>query len=119
MDKLFFTMLLILSATFLFSDESIVGFWQTGKNNTVVEIYEKDGLFFGKVIKSKKVGASIGKDLITNCRLIDGKYYGELNNLKSNETFNIILSTKEEDIEIAVLLGFFKQKKIWSRHVEE
>ncbi|MEP1032879.1 DUF2147 domain-containing protein [Ekhidna sp.] len=51
--KLYSAMFLIMSASF---SQSIVGTWktiddETGKVRSVVEIYEKEGKYFGKILK--------------------------------------------------------------------
>ena len=54
MNKVFSLLFVILS--FTVSSQSITGQWKTiddesGKPRSIVEIFEKDGLFFGKIVK--------------------------------------------------------------------
>lgn len=56
MKRLIFSGLLLLTATFLFSQQSAVGVWKTiddktGDAKSHVEIYEQDGKIYGKVVK--------------------------------------------------------------------
>lgn len=71
--------LLLFSSLFGFAQEEILGKWKTiddesGKARSVVEIYEKDGLFYGKEIH---IFTEPGEDPDPVCNLCEGDRKGE------------------------------------------
>jgi uncharacterized protein (DUF2147 family) len=70
MKKIILLILLFVSTTFYAQNQGIVGKWKTiddktGKAKSIVEIYEKSGKFYGKVVEI--IDASRRNDLCIGC----------------------------------------------------
>jgi len=61
MKKVIFLFALFISFT-AFSQNDIVGIWNTEKENSIVEVYEYRGELFGKIISSDQPGV-VGKSI--------------------------------------------------------
>ncbi|OCB78628.1 DUF2147 domain-containing protein [Flavobacterium crassostreae] len=75
MKKRITTLVLVFVTTIFYSQE-VIGKWktiddQTGKAKSIVEIYEKSGKIYGKVVEI--LDASHAKDLCQNCPGEDAK----------------------------------------------
>jgi uncharacterized protein (DUF2147 family) len=103
--------------------QNITGVWLTEKDESKIEIYERDGAFFGKVIWAKeqteKVQKNIGVIILKNfVRQKDGTYNGTVFAPHINRTVKGTITPKSEN-EI-ILRGFlgislFGSSQHWRR----
>ena len=136
----YFLFLVFLSFAFAGNTQSIVGQWKTiddntGKPRSVVEIYEQDGKYFGKVLKlfrepgedpdpicdecsgDKKNAKIIGMEIITNMKYdaADKEYdSGEILDPESGSVYDCKLWIGEDkNLKVRGYLLFFYRTQIW------
>ncbi|MEL6655311.1 MAG: hypothetical protein AAFP77_13780 [Bacteroidota bacterium] len=106
----FFLSTLILSA-----QQSIAGVWNTGNDNTKIEIAEVDGIYEGKILSSDNDKAPIGKRLLKDVQLVDGEWKGKLYAAKREEWMDAVLEAIGDQLAITVKAGWVSRTVEWSR----
>ena len=128
----------LLTAT-CFSQEAVVGKWKTiddesGKPRSVVDIYERDGKYFGKIVKlfrdpgedpdpvctecegslnGKKI---IGMEIITNMKYNKGDdefHKGEILDPENGNVYDCKLWIEDGDLKVRGYLLFFYRTQTW------
>lgn len=114
--KLSFLISLLSMLSFvLFSQRGLEGTWQTGEDNTVIETYQKDGMWYGKIISSDHPNAKIGKDILRDFQLKDGLWKGKLYAAKRDKILDTAIIPSTDNLDIEVFAGFFSKKLSWKR----
>ncbi len=133
--------LLLLSSGNLFSQETIFGKWktiddQTGSVRSIVEIFEKDGKAYGKVIKgfpapgesedklcelckdSRKDQPIVGMTIITDMEYdADDKEWedGEILDPDSGQIYDCKLWLEDGELQVRGYVSFFFRTQSWIR----
>ncbi|WP_290697706.1 DUF2147 domain-containing protein [Lacinutrix sp.] len=137
----------ILIIAFLFSfsanAQDILGKWvtiddQTKEKKSVVEIFERDGKIFGKIIEIfdatkrdfpciKCEGSDynkpiLGLEIIKNMKK-DGEYYkkGTVVDPQNGKVYKLRLSLDDDNTDVLLVrgyIGFFYQTQYWERVIE-
>jgi hypothetical protein len=108
-----FILLMMLSSTSLFAQQSLDGVWQTGVDNTKIETYRKDGAWFGKIISSDNPRAKTGTDILRNFKKNGDLWEGQLYAIKKDKLVNAIITPTENKLLIKVSVGFFTKNLEW------
>lgn len=135
----------MLLAGFSFSQEAILGKWktlddETGKPRSVVEIYERGGKYYGKIIKlfrepdeepdplctecegelnGKKI---IGMEIITDLKYNKGDdlfHKGDILDPENGNVYDCKLWVKDGELKVRGYLLFFYRTQIWLPHPDE
>lgn len=129
--------LALLAMTYCASAQSIVGKWKTiddnnGKARSVVEIYEKGGEYFGKIVKlyrdagedpnptcdeckgDKKGKPIIGMEIISDMEK-DGDEYedGEILDPENGKTYDCKMWIEDGNLKVRGYLLFFYRTQTW------
>ena len=107
--------LLIGVVTFSSAQNALEGTWQTAKDNTLIETYQKDGAWYGKVISSDNPKAKIGNDILREFKQVDGQWKGKLFAAKRNREVDAIIEPNEDQLSIVVSAGFTTRTLVWKR----
>ncbi len=118
MNKLLIATLFFLITMSLSAQEMTTGIWLTGEENTKIETYQKDALWYGKIISSDNPKAIIGKDILIGFVKEDNKWTGKLYAAKKDKMMDAVISPLENELNITVSAGFFKKKLYWLREEE-
>lgn len=114
--RLFTSLLFLIVISFsLSAQEDVKGKWQTGDDNTVVEIYQKDGAVFGKIISSDNAKATINLDVMKNFICKDGQWNGEIYSLKKKKTYPAAFTLTANVMDIVVDAGITTKEIRWQR----
>ncbi|MEM6700159.1 MAG: hypothetical protein AAF599_17275 [Bacteroidota bacterium] len=112
-------MKIIIVCCMLFSTLSmhaqLVGTWNTGKDNTQIEITEVNGVYEGKIASSDNAKAPIGKQLLKDIQLVDGEWKGKLFAAKKGEWMDAVLEEKDNQLLITVKAGFMSKTIKWAK----
>lgn len=128
---------LVLSALFFSSAlqaASVVGFWktiddETGKAKSIVELYERDGMLYGKVVdlllkpddsvckkckgdlKSKPI---VGMEIVSALEL-DGNEYqgGEILDPENGKHYRCSMWLEGDELKVRGYIGFFFRTQTW------
>jgi len=69
---------MLFSTLAINAQQSIAGIWNTGKENTKVEIAEADGIYEDKIVSSDNAKAKIGKQMLKEISFVDGVWKGKI-----------------------------------------
>ncbi|MDP5171916.1 MAG: DUF2147 domain-containing protein, partial [Bacteroidia bacterium] len=69
---------LLLSLAGLQAQTAPIGVWNTGEDNTLVEITKVGGSYVGKLISSNNSDAKIGSLLLKDIKSVGGDWKGQL-----------------------------------------
>lgn len=115
MKKTISLFVLLLSIGSTFGQTAPTGIWNTGTDNTKIEIIDINGTLTGTVLSSDNEQAPIGKVLVKNLAADGEVWKGQLFAPKRQEWFD---ATFEEDgniLEITVGSGFMSRTVEWTR----
>lgn len=101
--------------TFSSAQSTLEGTWQTAKDNTLIETYQKDGAWYGKVISSDNPKAKIGNDILREFKQVDGQWKGKLFAAKRNREADAVIEPNEDQLSIVVSAGFATRTLVWKR----
>tara|TARA_Y100000385_G_scaffold289741_1_gene360177 strand:- start:1303 stop:1662 length:360 start_codon:yes stop_codon:yes gene_type:complete len=101
------------------AQNTIEGTWNTGRDNTLIETYQKNGEWFGKVISSDNPKAEIGNDVLRNITESGGEWKGKLFMAKRGRLVDAIVEPSDDKLEITISGGGMKRTLTWSRKSEE
>lgn len=137
MKRLLF--LVVLSHISIVNSQSILGKWktvddETGEEKSIVEIYEKDGKVFGKIVEifdSKKRDLSciycegedynkpiLGLNIIKDMEKIANNSYkkGTITDPQNGKTYRCHLALEDKDtLQVRGYIAFFYETQYWKR----
>ncbi len=115
MNKLILIVLISMTTIILSAQELTEAIWLTGEENTKIETYQKDGMWFGKIISSDNQKAKIGTDILQDFKLMDGMWKGKLYAAKKDKMLDAVIDPKKDELHIEVSAGIFKKQIHWER----
>ena len=99
----------------LFGQSNLTGTWDTGEDNTIIEITEIEDKPTGKIKSSDNPKAKIGnvilKEVNKNGRIWKGKIYAA----KRQEWYDAEITQKGDVLEIEISVGFFSKTLEWNK----
>ena len=113
MRKAFILLTLFISLT-AFSQNEIVGTWDTGRENSIVEIYEDNGELFGKIISSDRAEV-VGKINLKNLQNKGDHWEGELFVFKRRSWYDVSIHEENDTLYLVISVGFFEKEVQWPR----
>ncbi|MEO0898090.1 MAG: hypothetical protein AAFY71_16895 [Bacteroidota bacterium] len=113
--KYLFICCLLLSTLGSYAQQSIANVWNTGENNTKVEISEVDGVYEGKIISSDNKEVNVGKTLLKEIKSVDGEWKGKLYAPKRKEWLDATLKEENQQLIIQVSKGWVSKTIKWSK----
>ena len=113
MRKAFILLALFISLTAL-SQNEIVGTWDTGRENSIVEIYENNGELFGKIISSDRAEV-VGKINLKNLQNKGDHWEGELFVFKRRSWYDVAIHKENETLFVVISIGFFEKEVEWPK----
>ncbi len=118
MKKLVLIAVIIISSLQIMAQELTQGIWNTGEENTLIETYQKDGMWYGKIISSDNSKAKIGKDILQSFSKKDDRWKGKLFAARKGKLVDATIVPTGNELKITVSAGMFKKKLKWQK-VEE
>jgi len=115
MKKLFLVLIFSLLGSALVAQTDLTGTWDTGKDSTLVKIFEKEGVHFGEIVSSDNPKAEIGKQLIKDLKNEDGEWKGKLYAAKKQKWVDAVMKLEDGDLKITVKQGFMKKTIEWKK----
>lgn len=93
--------------------QSITGIWNTGKDNTKIEISQFNGAWIGKIKSSDNKQVKIGKIILQKIKKEALKWTGKLYAPKRKEWYDVEISRKINTLELEINAGFFGKTIKW------
>lgn len=119
MKKYILLFMFTMLAIWLSAQELSEGVWLAGEDNTKIETYQKDGVWYGKIISSDNPKAQIGKNILQGFINTDNIWKGKLYAAKKGKLLDAVIEPSKDDLQIIVSAGFFKKKLIWSKETKD
>ena len=110
--KIIFLSLLI---SLVFPTEDISGIWNTGRDNTKIEIYKKDSEYFGEIISSDNTKAKKGTLIIRNFTYQEDKWKGKFYSLRFDKLIDAEISIDNNILSVTVYSGFKSKTVEWEK----
>ena len=107
--------IILFSAFTMNAQQAPTGIWNTGKDNTKIEIKEADGVYEGIILSSDNAKAPVGKQLLKDVKLVDGAWTGKLFAAKKGKWMDAVLEEKGKQLLITVSAGFMSKTVEWTR----
>lgn len=106
---------LLLSIASLSAQTTPKGVWNTGRDNTLVEVKEVNGSYIGTLISSDNPKASIGKVLLKDVKPAGKEWTGKMFAPKKGEWYDASLQVKGDILEFTIGSGFRSKTLEWVR----
>lgn len=106
---------MLCSAINMNAQQPVSGIWDTGKNNTKVEITQANNSYRGKVISSDSNKTKTGNQLIKDIKLVDGVWKGKLYNPNKEKWYDATFSKKNDELHIVVDAGMMSKTVKWKK----
>ncbi len=113
--KTVFTCCMLCLAISMQAQTSLVGIWNTGKDNTKIEITEDNGVYQGKIASSDNASTKIGKQMLKDVKLDGGKWKGKMYSPKRDNWYNAVLEEKGSKLSVTVKAGIMSQTLEWKK----
>jgi uncharacterized protein (DUF2147 family) len=97
------------------AQNGLAGTWQTGEDNTVVEVYQQDGEYFGKLVSSDNPKAKMGTQILRNFSQADGVWKGTIYAVKRDKLYKASIVPSADTLNITVSAGMMTQKLAWKK----
>lgn len=109
---------LLLTSLSLQAQKAPIGVWNTGSDNSQVEITEAEGNYVGTLIASDNPKAKIGKALLKDFKAVGKKWKCQLYAPKRGEWLDAKLEEKGDKLLITVGSGFMTKTLEWTKESE-
>lgn len=107
--------LFLLISISLMAQPSILGRWNTGQENTIIEIKETAGKIEGRIVTSDHTKVPIGRIILKDVYRVNQNFKGKLYSLRKNKWFDAEFSPKQEKIEVAITVGWVTREINWKK----
>lgn len=98
-----------------FSQSSLKGIWNTGEDNTKIEIYQSNDHWVGKIKSSDNPKAKIGEVVLKDLKKDDNNWKGEIYTAKKQQWYEAIITPKGNILEIEISVGFITKTVEWKK----
>ncbi len=108
---------LVMTMAFSLSAQTnLTGVWNTGKENTKVKLYKnKSGVIYGKILSSDNSKVKIGKVLVKEVKLKDGKWVGKIYAPKQDKWYNAQFIPSKSTLKIKISSGWMTKEIEWKK----
>ena len=100
------------------SQAEIEGVWDTGTDNTIIQIYKSSTQFEGKVISSDNEKAKPNMQVIRNVKKVGDHWEGEFYIPFFGKWLDTELRPEQNNLKVKVHVGWFSKSKTWRRKTE-
>jgi uncharacterized protein (DUF2147 family) len=113
--SIFFVSMLSLFSITAFSQTDISGKWNTGDQNTLVEIVQQNGVYIGKIISSDNPKVKQGKVILRNVKAKKAGWAGEIYAPRRSEWYDAEISTSGNKLKLKMSVGFISKTVEWTK----
>lgn len=108
-------LLLSLMAVDLEAQGALDGKWQTGEDNSVVEVTEAGGVAVGKLVSSDNPNAVMGTEILRNVTKTGDVWSGKIWAAKRKKLMDATITPSADTLEIKVSAGIASRTVTWAR----
>lgn len=116
LNKLIFVTWMMLGYSYDSAAQStLTGKWQTGEDNSIVQVEETSGVITGKLVSSDNPKAKMGTEILRDFKQAKGVWSGRLYAAKKDKLYDATLSLNTNTLNIKVSAGIVNKKLAWQR----
>lgn len=115
MKELTVVFFMMFVANFMHAQQSIEGIWDTGKENTKIELKKVEGEYIGTIVSSDNKKAKEGTKLIKDVQSENGEWKGKLFVAKKKKWKDATFVSKGDELEITVSSGWMSKTVEWAK----
>lgn len=105
----------ILFSALTMNAQSIAGTWNTGQDNTKIQITESNSVYSGKVVSSDNDQVKIGKLFLKEVKSVGGEWKGKIYSPKKDTWYNATIVPKGEQLLVTVKSGMASRTITWKK----
>jgi hypothetical protein len=99
----------------IFGQADIFGVWDTGDENTKIELSESNGLITGKIKSSDNKKAKIGRVILKDLQKNGSKWMGKIYAARRGEWHDVEITPKEDVLQLKISAGLFSKSLEWKK----
>lgn len=115
MRTLLLIICMMLISVMAWAESDIIGRWETGKENTVVEIAESAVGVCGRVVSTEGEVAKAGTLILKDIKQDGGVWEGSIFSVKRNEWYNAEIRQEADTLYVKVSVGFMSKTFEWKK----
>lgn len=104
-----------MNSTISMAQPSILGRWNIGQENTVIEVKETAGKIEGRIVTSDHTKVPIGRLILKDVYRVNQNFKGKLYSLRKGKWFDTEFYLKQEKMEVAITVGWATRKINWKK----
>ncbi len=104
---------IVFNTLTLNTQDSLIGVWNIGQDNTKVEITNHNGIYEGRIISSDNTKAKAGGLILKEVKSVNGKWQGKLYSPKKKEWFDAVLKVEGKKMLVTVKSGVASKTVEW------
>jgi len=110
MKNFIFILGLLLTSVSINAQQIIVGLWNTGQDNTIIEIIGNTG----KIQSSDNEKATVGKLIIKDLKKIDNTYKGQLYLIRKDRWVDAVFVPNGNYLNVTISAGWQSKTLKWN-----
>ncbi len=114
--KVISLILITLCSTSVIAQSDLEGIWETGQENTKIEIAELNGQLTGKIKSSDNQKATIGKVILKDLKKDGSNWTGRLYAARRGEWYDVEITPNQRILELEIRAGIFSKSVVWKRY---
>lgn len=113
--KYLLTFFIFFSTLSVNAQQTMAGLWNTGNENTVIEMLQLNGEWLGQIHSSDNPGAIIGKTIIKDLEEKGDKWVGKIFVVKRQKWATVQITPQATQLDLVVSSGFSKKSIQWAK----
>ena len=107
--------ILMFSIVYVSAQQSLEGLWETGKEETIIEVSFSSEQLIGKIKSSNNEEVEMGKIILKDLRSEGNNWVGKIYAVKKKEWYNVEIITKEEVLKLKISFGLMSKSLQWKK----
>jgi hypothetical protein len=107
--------LVVLAPFYAQSQSPLQGKWDTGKENTIVEILEEEDELMGRIVSSGNEKVKIGTVMLKDLSKAKDTWTGKVYSLKKKEWFDVEIKPNGSVLDLKISNGFLSKSIKWKK----
>jgi hypothetical protein len=89
------------------------GIWNTGQQNTNVEIIYNEGIASGRIVSSDNEKVKIGLVMLKDLKKTGDAWKGKIFSLRRKKWFDVLIRPAGDELNLQISSGFHSKKVQW------
>ncbi len=98
-----------------FAQSPLTGIWDTGNENTQVEVIEEKGKVIGKILSSDYSKAVVGSLVLKDLKRSKDSWTGQIYSAKRGKWYDVQIVPHSRLLELEISVGIFSKSVEWRK----